>query len=103
MAKYTVEFDTNDKQEEALLELLPHWQQYTSKEDGSRPFEHYTIENLFEAIMQIGSFHVIWAKIEEEQFRQGQITFAEWLDKEHLTIAERKEKRQQAQKEGACV
>lgn len=103
MAKYTVEFDTNDKQEEALLELLPYWQQYTSKEDGSRPFEHYTIADLFEAIMQIGSLHTIWNKIEEEQFRQGQITIDEWLDKEYLTIVERKEKRQQAQKKGACV
>lgn len=104
MAKYTVEFDTNDKQEEALLELLPYWQQYTSKEDGSsRPFEHYTIADLFEVLMQIGSLHTIWNKIEEEQFRQGQITIDEWLDKEHLTIAERKEKRQQAQqKEGVC-
>ena len=34
---------------------------------------------------------------------QGKITIDEWLDKEHLTIAERKEKRQQAQKEGACI
>ena len=44
-----------------------------------------------------------WNKIEEEQFRQGLISAEEWLDKDRLTIAERKEKRQQAQqKEGAC-
>lgn len=80
MAKYTVEFDTNDKQEAALLELLPYWQQYTSKEDNSKPFEHFTIEKLFETIMQIGCLHTIWNKIEEEQFRQGLISTEEWLD-----------------------
>lgn len=102
MKKINVELDIDERQEAALLELLPHWQQYTSKEDNSKPFEHFTIEKLFETIMQIGCLHTIWNKIEEEQFRQGLISTEEWLDKGRLTIAERKEKRQQAQKEGAC-
>lgn len=102
MKTIEVKLDINERQEAALLELLPYWQQYTSKEDDSKPFEHYTIEKLFEAIMQIGSLHTIWNKIEEEQLRQGLISVDEWLNKEKLTIAERKEKRQQAQKEGAC-
>lgn len=102
MKTIKVKLDIDERQEAALLELLPYWQQYTSKEDGSKPFEHYTIEKLFETIMQIGSLHTIWNKIEEEQLRQGLISVDEWLDKEKLTIAERKEKRQQAQKEGAC-
>lgn len=102
MKTIEVKLDIDERQEAALLELLPYWQQYTSKEDGSKPFEHYTIEKLFETIMQIGSLHTIWNKIEEEQLRQGLISVDEWLDKEKLTIAERKEKRQQAQKEGAC-
>ena len=103
MKKINVELDIDERQEAALLELLPYWQQYTSKEDNSKPFEHFTIEKLFETIMQIGCLHTIWNKIEEEQFRQGLISTEEWLDKDRLTIAERKEKRQQAQqKEGAC-
>lgn len=102
MTKYTVDFELDDRQEAALQELLPYWQKYISKEDGSRPFEHYTTADLFKTIMLIGSLHTIWNKIEEEQFRQGQITIDEWMNKEHLTIAERREKRQQAQKEGAC-
>lgn len=102
MKKINVELDIDERQEAALLELLPYWQHYTSKEDNSKPFEHFTIEKLFETIMQIGCLHTIWNKIEEEQFRQGLISTEEWLDKDRLTIAERKEKRQQAQKEGAC-
>lgn len=103
MKKINVELDIDERQEAALLELLPFWQQYTSKEDGSKPFEHYTIEDVFRTIMQIGSLHTIWNKIKEEQFRQKLINIDEWLDKEKLTIAEREEKRQQAQqKEGAC-
>lgn len=102
MKKINVELDIDERQEAALLELLPYWQQYTSKEDNSKPFEHYTIEDVFRTIMQIGCLHTIWNKIEEEQFRQGLISTEEWLDKDRLTIAERKEKRQQAQKEGAC-
>ena len=103
MKKINVELDIDERQEAALLELLPYWQQYTSKEDGRKPFEHYTIEDVFRTIMQIGSLHTIWNKIKEEQFRQKLINIDEWLDKEKLTIAEREEKRQQAQqKEGAC-
>ena len=102
MKKINVELDIDERQEAALLELLPYWQQYTSKEDNSKPFEHFTIEKLFETIMQIGCLHTIWNKIEEEQFRQGLISTEEWMDNDRLTIAERKEKRQQAQKEGAC-
>lgn len=103
MKTIEVKLDIDERQEAALLELLPFWQQYTSKEDGRKPFEHYTIEDVFRTIMQIGSLHTIWNKIEEEQFRQGLISAEEWLDKDRLTIAEIKEKRQQAQqKEGAC-
>lgn len=72
MAKYTVEFDTNDKQEEALLELLPYWQQYTSKEDGSsRPFEHYTIADLFEVLMQIGSLTLSGTRLKKNSSDRG--------------------------------
>lgn len=103
MKTIEVKLDIDERQEAALLELLPFWQQYTSKEDGSKPFEHYTIEDVFGTIMQIGSLHTIWNEIKEEQFRQNLINIDEWLDKEKLTIAEREEKRQQAQqKEGAC-
>lgn len=102
MTKYTVDFELDDRQEAALQELLPYWQKYISKEDGSRPFEHYTTADLFKTIMWIGSFNVIWNKIKREQFRQSLIGVDEFTDEDRLTIAERREKRQQAQKEGAC-
>lgn len=101
MKKITVEFDIDEKQEAALAELLPYWQQYRSEWDGDRPFEKYTIEDVFKRIMEIGSCHTIWDKIEDEQLRQGLISTEEWRDKEQLTIAEREERWKQAQKEGA--
>lgn len=101
MKKVSVEFDLTEKHEAALEELLPYWKQYEG-EGGSRPFANYTIEDVFKAIMQVGSWHMIWKKIKEEQYREGKITADEWLDYEEKTIAEREADRQQAKKEGAC-
>lgn len=41
----TIRLDIDEKQEEALRELLTYWQQYEGK-DGSRPFENWTIVEL---------------------------------------------------------
>lgn len=104
MKQITVEFDLKEDMEVALLELLPCWNNYTGKE-GDKPFADWTIEKLFETLMQMGSFHTIWRHIKEEQFRQNMITIEELLDEKQLTAAQRIEARQQAQekKEGACV
>lgn len=39
MTQYTVKYDLTEKEEAALRELLPYYQQYIAK-DGSRPFEN---------------------------------------------------------------
>ena len=41
MTQYTVKYDLTEKEEAALRELLPNYQQYISA-GGSRPFENYT-------------------------------------------------------------
>lgn len=82
MTQYTVKYDLTEKEEEALRELLPCYQQYIAK-DGSRPFEKYTMADVFQSLMYIGSRHTIWRHIKEEQFRQNLI------DDKYLTMAER--------------
>lgn len=82
MTQYTVKYDLTEKEEAALRELLPCYQQYIAK-DGSRPFEKYTLADIFQSLMYIGSRHTIWRHIKEEQFRQNLI------DDKYLTIAER--------------
>lgn len=46
MTQYTVKYDLTEKEEAALRELLPCYQQYIAK-DGSRPFEKYTLADFF--------------------------------------------------------
>ena len=82
MTQYTVKYDLTEKEEAALRELLPNYQQYISA-GGSRPFENYTLADVFQSLMYIGSRHTIWRHIKEEQFRQNLI------DDKYLTIAER--------------
>lgn len=88
----TIRLDINEKQEEALRELLPYWQQYEGK-DGSRPFENWTIAELLETLVYEGSRHTIWKRIKLNQCRQTLITIDEWLDDKYLTVAERVEER----------
>ena len=46
MTQYTVKYDLTEKEEEALRELLPCYQQYIAK-DGSRPFEKIHADRCF--------------------------------------------------------
>ena len=88
MTQYTVKYDLTEKEEAALRELLPHYQQYIAK-DGSRPFENYTLADVFQSLMYIGSRYTIWRHIKEEQYRQNLISVNQMLDYQYLTIAER--------------
>ena len=97
----TIKFDLNEDQLKALSELLPDWQQYISI-SGTKPFEDFTEEKLLQAILYQGSLHMIWRRIKQEQYRQGKITVDEMLDDLELTVEQRKEARQQAQKEGGA-
>ena len=89
MTQYTVKYDLTEKEEAALRELLPNYQQYISA-GGSRPFEKYTLADVFQSLMYIGSRHTIWRHIKEEQFRQNLIDIDQLIDDKHLTMAERK-------------
>ena len=88
MTQYTVKYDLTEKEEAALRELLPNYQQYIAK-DGSRPFEKYTLADVFQSLMYIGSRNTIWRHIKEEQFRQNLIDIDQLIDDKYLTIAER--------------
>lgn len=88
MTQYTVKYDLTEKEEAALRELLPNYQQYISA-GGRRPFENYTLEDVFQSLMYIGSRHTIWRQIKEEQFRQNLIDIDQLIDDKYLTIAER--------------
>lgn len=100
LKEITIRLDINEKQEEALRELLPYWQQYEN--EGRKPFADWTIEKLLEALMQAGSLHTIWNKIKEDQFRQGMITSKELIDSEYMTAAERVEARKQKEGGAQC-
>lgn len=52
MTQYTVKYDLTEKEEAALRELLPNYQQYISA-GGSRPFEKYTLADVFQSLMYI--------------------------------------------------
>ena len=88
MTQYTVKYDLTEREEAALLELLPCYQQYIAK-DGSRPFEDYTLEDVFQSIMYIGSRRTIWEHIKEGQAMNKLISIDQLLDRQYLTIAER--------------
>ena len=75
---FTVKFMLDPREQKAIEELLPHYQQYKA-EDGSRPFEKWTTEDVFRTIMETGSKFVIADKIQFEQVRQGLI---DWDDRE---------------------
>lgn len=86
---FTVKFMLDPREQKALEELLPYYQQYKA-EDSSRPFEKWTVEDVFRTIMETGSKFVIADKIQFEQFRQGLI---DWDDREKdgfKTIEERR-------------
>lgn len=90
MSKYrqvAVEFTINERQQKALEELLPYWQQYTG-EDGDNPFKDWTIDDLFNIMMQTGISKVISAKIKEHQFRQGMIDSEELINGEPFYLME---------------
>lgn len=88
MTQYTVKYDLTEREEEALREILPCYQQYIAK-DGSRPFENYTLEDVFQSLMYIGSRRTIWEHIKEGQAMNKLISIDQLLDNQYLTIAER--------------
>lgn len=71
-SKMTVCFLLSEKQMERLERLLPYWQQYVN-DDGEKPFENMTLQELFQEIMSAGSYKIIDARLELEEWRQNRI------------------------------
>lgn len=84
--KMTVEYILDDREIEALEELLGKWQQYKGK-DGSQPFEDWKLEDLFQAIMQYGCKYDISKHIKTDQYRHELIeVLCTMLPNDKITI-----------------
>lgn len=87
--KFAVTFYLDEREQKALEELLPFYQNYIA-EDGSRPCSEWTIENVFQSVMELGSTHIIAKKIQEMQFRQELITWDQMVENGFKTMEERR-------------
>lgn len=85
----TVRYILDAREIQAIEELLTHYQNYED-EGGSRPFAEWTIEKMFQAVMELGAKRVISEKIQEMQFRQGLIDYKEMLKDGFKTMEERR-------------
>lgn len=92
MAEYktfTVNYELDEREQQALEELLPYWQQYTN-DKNERPFKDWTVANVFQIVMETGCKHIIARNLQDEQFRQGLITWKERELEVFRTMEERK-------------
>lgn len=90
MKEYTVKYILNKQEEEQLQELLKLWQQYRN-DNGDTPFEDWTIEHLFQAIMEAGSEVHIKKQIKSDQLRWGLITAEQFFNDEFTRTPEQKD------------
>ncbi len=60
----TVNYHLTDELKEQLEEALIKIQN-TTKDDGTKPFENYSLQDALQIIMEIGSFHDIKNKIND--------------------------------------
>lgn len=87
----SVTYLLNEREQKALEELLPYWQEYRDK-DGSRPFQDWTIKELFQNVMTVGGKYMKSKQIKEFQFRQHMIDASELIgDGQFLLSEERQE------------
>lgn len=85
----TVEYMIDPRQQKALEELLPCFQNYSGTE-GSRPFQNWTIDDVFKSIMLNGSKFVIADKIQNMQIMQGLIKWEDKVENDFRTMEERR-------------
>lgn len=87
-----IEHLVTDREQEALKELLPHYKNYVNPQ-GGRPFENWTIEDLYQALTQSGDSDSTSRNIKREQYAQGLIKTEEYLSSEKFRLkAERQGK-----------
>ncbi len=80
-----------ERELKAIEELLPSWQQYESKEDGTHPFEKWTAENLLQHLLDSRSKNYISECIKSQQLVQGKITIDEFLNRKPFRLKEERE------------
>lgn len=74
--KVSAEFILTPDQVERLEKLLPFWKNYEA-EDGTHPFEKWTVDELFQNVMLVSSSHVINMQIDAEEWRQTALSVKE--------------------------
>ena len=84
-----VEYLLEEREVKALEELLAAYQKY-EMEDGSKPFKEWTVEKVFQTIMETGSSFVISDKIQSAQAQMGLIEWDETEEEGFLTMEERR-------------
>ncbi|MGN0506663.1 MAG: hypothetical protein ACI4FZ_08885 [Lachnospiraceae bacterium] len=88
--KVEIPYYMNQREREALEELLPIFQRYENK--GKRPFEKWTAEDLLKTLLSQGMSMTLSKRIKQQQYSNGLITTDEFRsDSEFRTAKERKE------------
>lgn len=82
-----VKYLLDERQQKALEELLPKWQQYEDKA-GEKPFADITLPKMFNNIMTIGGKYDISTRIKNEQYRQGIIDSSELIGNGEFLLSE---------------
>lgn len=88
--KLSVTYMLDERQQKALEELLPKWQQYEDKA-GEKPFADITLPEMFNNIMTIGDKYDISTHIKNEQYRQGIIDSSELIGKGEFLLSEERQ------------
>lgn len=68
----SVRYLLNEDEQKRLAALLPEWQAYAGG-DNSFPFKDWTIKELFQSMMEMGSKYSIDKKLKFEEERQAEV------------------------------
>lgn len=82
-----VEFLLDEREVKALEELLEEYQNI-EMEDHSKPFKDWTIEKVFQAVMEPGSQKCISDKLQESQLRMNMIDEHSYLSVDNFKTME---------------
>lgn len=80
----------DEREVNALEELLPFWQQYEGK-DGTFPFKDWDIKQLLQNFVETGIKTHISEQIKDDQFRKGLIDIDELTNGNGFRIKEERE------------
>ena len=84
----TIKLSLTQHHIEAIEELAESFKEYVSKIDGRKPFKDCSFEEIFEMIMEKGSYHMIDKQIMHAQYGRKLITIDQLMSGEMKTVAE---------------